>query len=83
MSMAPTRREWWGLLQLVAAVVAVCFLVLGAVQACDRQADDRFRVACERDHPGSHMSKTTHAGYKTVSMTRYCIGPNGELWDVQ
>ena len=74
--------EWGFWAKFAGAIAVLLVLAWWGLSACERQADEDFQRQCETRHPGSHMSKSEQYAYKSVVITRYCIGPNGELWEV-
>lgn len=73
-------RHPWAVSGVLVGFVVVLLLIFSA---CETHEDDDFERQCVTAHPGAHMSKSSHVGYKSYSVTRYCLGPNGELWEVQ
>jgi hypothetical protein len=65
---------------VVTLVVAllVIILMMAWLDSCRGSADAAFRDKCLREHPTAHFERA--GGYS--SRTRYCLGPNGEVWDV-
>jgi hypothetical protein len=62
----------------LAVTIVVVILMMAWLESCRDSADAAFRDKCLREHPTAHFEEA--GGYS--SRTRYCLGPNGEVWDV-
>lgn len=77
----PSRRTTgWGGIALLAATMVASMLCLSSCLAQEKQA---FTEKCLAAHPDAHVSQTDHYGYKSYTRDLYCLGPDGQLWDVQ
>lgn len=63
-------------------IAVVCLGCVGLISCSAIQSNNerkQFTEKCLSSHPGAHVEETTGYGGRNF----YCLGPNGEVWDVQ
>lgn len=64
---------------VVGGIIAALMFWLASCEDSDTAA---FTQRCLAAHPDAHVSVESHSAYKSYSITRYCLGPQGQLWIV-